>query len=122
MTGPGPVARALLLLLAVYRRGISPLLGPRCRFLPTCSSYAAEAVTTHGALRGSWLTARRVVRCHPFHPGGLDPVPPRRHASATMEPLPATAALPTARAGSDLDSRPSTPAVAATPAPGDLPC
>jgi uncharacterized protein len=122
MTAPGPVARLLLLLIAVYRRGISPLLGPRCRFLPTCSAYAADAVTTHGALRGSWLAVRRVARCHPFHPGGLDPVPPGRRASATMEPLPRTAALPTARAGSDLDHRPTAPAVSATPAPGDLPC
>ena len=75
---PGPVARLLLLVLGGYRRWISPLLGPRCRFAPSCSAYAAEAVRVHGAGRGSWLAVRRVARCHPFHPGGHDPVPPVR--------------------------------------------
>ena len=65
----------LLLLLAVYRRLISPLLGPRCRFVPTCSTYAVEALQRHGALRGSWLTLKRLLRCHPFAEGGYDPVP-----------------------------------------------
>ena len=65
----------LLLLLTVYRRLISPLLGPRCRFVPTCSTYAVEAVQRHGALRGSWLTLKRLLRCHPFAEGGYDPVP-----------------------------------------------
>jgi len=74
---PGPAARLLLLLVTAYRRLVSPLLPPRCRFAPTCSAYAAEALVVHGALRGSWLAVRRVARCHPFHPGGLDPVPPR---------------------------------------------
>ena len=71
----GPVARLLLLLLAVYRRWISPLKGPSCRFVPTCSGYAVEAVQRHGAMRGSWLTLRRLLRCHPFCEGGFDPVP-----------------------------------------------
>jgi len=62
-------------LLTGYRRFISPLLGPRCRFYPSCSAYALEAVQVHGALRGSWLALRRLSRCHPFHAGGLDPVP-----------------------------------------------
>ena len=62
-------------LLTFYRRFISPLLGPRCRFYPSCSAYALEAVHLHGALRGSWLAIRRLSRCHPFHAGGLDPVP-----------------------------------------------
>jgi uncharacterized protein len=75
---PGPVARALLVLLTGYRRLLSPLLGPRCRFAPSCSAYAVTAVQRFGAARGSWLALRRLVRCHPFHPGGHDPVPPAR--------------------------------------------
>jgi uncharacterized protein len=74
---PSPAARFLMLLLTGYRMFVSPLLGPRCRFYPSCSAYALEAVQVHGALRGSWLAARRLSRCHPFHAGGLDPVPAR---------------------------------------------
>jgi putative membrane protein insertion efficiency factor len=70
-----PAVRVLVLLLTGYRKFVSPLLGPRCRFYPSCSAYALEAVQLHGALRGSWLAARRLSRCHPFHPGGLDFVP-----------------------------------------------
>jgi len=70
------VIRAMLLgLLAAYRRLVSPLLPPACRFYPTCSSYAAEAVRRHGALKGSFLTVKRLARCHPFCEGGVDPVP-----------------------------------------------
>jgi putative membrane protein insertion efficiency factor len=77
-TRPGSAAAWLLIvLLTGYRRFVSPLLGPRCRFYPSCSAYALEAVQVHGALRGSWLAVRRLSRCHPFHPGGLDPVPGR---------------------------------------------
>ena len=65
----------LLVLLALYRRLISPLLGPRCRYVPTCSTYAVEAVQRHGAWRGSWLSLKRLLRCHPFAEGGYDPVP-----------------------------------------------
>ncbi|HQZ02564.1 MAG TPA: membrane protein insertion efficiency factor YidD [Thauera sp.] len=61
--------------LRFYRYAISPLLGRNCRFYPTCSEYAIEAVQRHGALRGGWLAAKRVGRCHPFNPGGYDPVP-----------------------------------------------
>ena len=79
------MSRLLLALLGFYRRAISPLLGPRCRFAPTCSAYGVEAVTVHGAGRGSWLTLRRLLRCHPFHPGGHDPVPPVRPSWVTMD-------------------------------------
>lgn len=69
---PSLVLRAAIKLYQIF---ISPLLGPRCRFYPSCSHYAAEAVTRHGALAGSYLAARRVLRCHPWHDGGFDPVP-----------------------------------------------
>lgn len=72
---PGVVARLLIALLSVYKRLVSPLLGEHCRFHPTCSRYAMDAIRAHGAWRGSWLAVRRVSRCHPFHEGGLDPVP-----------------------------------------------
>lgn len=72
----GRLPRVLLVLpIRGYQRFISPALPPSCRFTPSCSAYAVEAITRHGALRGSWLAARRLVRCHPFHPGGVDPVP-----------------------------------------------
>ena len=86
MSRPGPVARVLLALVGGYRRLVSPLLGPRCRFAPSCSAYAAEAIAVHGAARGTWLAVRRIARCHPFHPGGHDPVPPVRRPWATMDP------------------------------------
>jgi putative membrane protein insertion efficiency factor len=60
-----------------YRKWISPLLPPSCRFYPTCSTYALEALDTHGPWKGLWLTIKRVSKCHPFHPGGVDHVPPR---------------------------------------------
>ncbi|NKZ05316.1 membrane protein insertion efficiency factor YidD [Actinomadura latina] len=77
---PGPVATVLILLVRAYRRFLSPLLGQQCRFHPTCSAYGLEALQVHGALRGTWLTARRIGRCHPFNPGGHDPVPPKKTA------------------------------------------
>jgi putative membrane protein insertion efficiency factor len=67
----------LLGLIAAYRYLLSPMLGRHCRFEPSCSAYAATAVREHGALTGSWLGAKRLCRCHPWHPGGFDPVPPR---------------------------------------------
>jgi putative membrane protein insertion efficiency factor len=76
---PSAAARVLVALITGYRRFISPLLGPRCRFAPSCSAYALEAVREHGALRGTWLAVRRIGRCHPFNPGGFDPVPPALH-------------------------------------------
>jgi putative membrane protein insertion efficiency factor len=62
-------------LIRAYQLCISPWLGANCRFYPSCSQYALEAVREHGSLRGSWLGLRRLLRCHPFHPGGHDPVP-----------------------------------------------
>ena len=70
-------ARAMALAITGYRRFISPVMLPHCRFEPSCSAYALEAVQRHGALRGGWLAVRRLSRCHPFHRGGLDPVPDR---------------------------------------------
>lgn len=68
-------------IIQAYRGLISPLLGPSCRFYPSCSAYALEAVDRYGALRGSWLALCRILRCHPFHPGGYDPVPEPRACS-----------------------------------------
>ncbi|MBR3604383.1 MAG: membrane protein insertion efficiency factor YidD [Elusimicrobiaceae bacterium] len=67
----------LLFLLSVFMLLVRPLLGPRgvCRFTPTCSQYAKEAITKHGVFKGVWLSLIRVLKCHPFHPGGYDPVP-----------------------------------------------
>lgn len=99
--GPGVVARILVAIVSGYRRFLSPLLGQRCRFAPSCSAYAAEAITAHGALRGSWLAVRRIGRCHPFNAGGHDPVPPGRSAatSASMDASTAasSAAVPLTR-------------------------
>src|SRR3954471_16548923 len=69
------VARALLRLIGFYSRAVSPALPARCRFYPTCSAYAAEAVARHGAGRGLWLAVRRLAKCGPWHPGGVDLVP-----------------------------------------------
>jgi putative membrane protein insertion efficiency factor len=70
------VIRAVLLLLVrAYRRFLSPLLPPSCRFYPSCSAYAEGALLRHGAAKGTWLAARRLARCHPLHPGGVDLVP-----------------------------------------------
>ena len=69
------LAALLLALIGFYRQWISPLLGPRCRFIPSCSAYGLEAISRHGPWRGSWLTLRRLLRCHPFTPCGCDPVP-----------------------------------------------
>ena len=67
--------RVLILFVKGYRLAISPFLGNNCRYYPTCSEYAVTAIGRHGAVKGSWLAAKRIGRCHPWHPGGLDPVP-----------------------------------------------
>ena len=69
----------LILLIQAYRYTLSPLLGVRCRFEPSCSLYAIEALRQHGIFRGGWLAAKRLGRCHPLHPGGYDPVPRPEH-------------------------------------------
>ncbi len=69
------IARLLVLLVRFYQRCIGPGLPKVCRYYPSCSCYAVEALQRHGAARGGWLAARRILRCHPFHPGGVDPVP-----------------------------------------------
>ncbi|WP_430499039.1 membrane protein insertion efficiency factor YidD [Micromonospora trifolii] len=82
-------AKVLIAPIIAYRRWISPALPARCRFYPSCSAYAQEAVVRHGALRGAMLAVRRLLRCHPFHPGGYDPVPEpggRRRADVTGAP------------------------------------
>ena len=79
------IGHVLIALLRIYKRFLSPLLGPRCRFAPSCSEYAMEAISRHGTLRGGWLALRRIGRCHPLHPGGHDPVPdkPVHHTTST---------------------------------------
>ncbi|HEY5718059.1 MAG TPA: membrane protein insertion efficiency factor YidD [Motiliproteus sp.] len=74
-----PLKALLMLLIRGYQLFISPLLGPNCRYYPSCSAYCLEALQSHGLVRGSWLGLRRILRCHPYCDGGLDPVPPCRH-------------------------------------------
>jgi putative membrane protein insertion efficiency factor len=93
------ITRLLLLPIRLYQRLISPVLGPHCRFAPTCSQYAVEALQAHGPLRGSWLAVRRISRCHPWNPGGHDPVPPAGASSATMDPTTSLTLEPRSRAG-----------------------
>ena len=108
------LARALLATVRFYQRAISPAFPPRCRFVPSCSAYAAEAIEVHGAGRGSWLALCRLAKCAPWHPGGVDLVPPRAaaaastgtaeptHSSCTAAPDPTTPPVP----GGDDDRRP----------------
>ena len=79
------IRRALLAVIGFYSRAISPALPPRCRFYPTCSAYAAEALERHGAARGTWLAIRRLVKCAPWHPGGVDLVPGSRGQDGTTD-------------------------------------
>ena len=72
------IRASILGVIRAYQLGVSPLLGARCRYFPSCSQYALEAVALHGSLHGSWLAMRRLLRCHPLHAGGYDPVPPVR--------------------------------------------
>lgn len=67
--------KSMLVMLRFYKREISPMLPPCCRYTPTCSEYAMQAVEKYGAVKGGWLATKRILRCHPFHEGGYDPVP-----------------------------------------------
>jgi putative membrane protein insertion efficiency factor len=118
------IGRLLLRLIAFYSRAISPALPPRCRFYPTCSAYAAEAIARHGAARGSWLALRRLGKCAPWHPGGVDLVPePRRHAgtvegghsSSTAAALPASSADGARSPGDRSPERATPPALRRAP-------
>jgi putative membrane protein insertion efficiency factor len=80
---PDPLARVLLVLVRGYQRWLSPALASRCRFYPSCSAYAVTALERHGGLRGGLLAVRRLLRCHPFHPGGVDPVPEAEQGDRT---------------------------------------
>ena len=73
-----PLQFLLVKLIRFYQIVISPMLGPRCRFNPTCSQYAIQAIKVHGSLKGSWLAGKRLLKCHPLHPGGDDPVPEKQ--------------------------------------------
>ena len=78
--------------IRLYQRWISPALGPRCRFYPSCSEYAVQAIQVHGVVRGTWLAAVRLVKCQPLHPGGVDHVPPATGRSRASRSAPAVAA------------------------------
>jgi putative membrane protein insertion efficiency factor len=92
------IGRLLLRAIGFYSRAISPALPARCRFYPTCSAYAAEAITRHGAARGSWLALRRLVKCAPWHPGGVDLVPAAGTVGAGHSSSTSAGALPPAHA------------------------
>lgn len=120
------VARAFVAPIRFYQRFISPALPANCRYYPTCSAYAVESLQVHGAVRGSWLSVRRIARCHPWHAGGLDLVPPRRErssapgSSASVESLSAVAGTdPSALPDVPLDVVPphARPATAEAPTP-----
>jgi uncharacterized protein len=106
----GSAARGLLAAVRFYQRAISPAFPPRCRFEPSCSAYAAEALEVHGAGRGSWLAVRRLAKCAPWHPGGVDLVPSRTSGTAEGTHSSCTAAPdhdPTPVPGADDVRRPS---------------
>jgi putative membrane protein insertion efficiency factor len=81
------IRRGVLALIRFYRTAISPALPPTCRYTPTCSAYAIEAIERFGLARGGWLAMRRLSRCHPFHAGGHDPVPPLVATTGSSRPL-----------------------------------
>jgi uncharacterized protein len=103
--------RVLLSVVRFYQRAVSPALPPRCRFYPTCSAYAVEAIETHGAARGGWLALRRILKCAPWHPGGVDLVPPA--PGGTQGPVPASSTGAVVVSSSPAD-QPTPPARRAT--------
>lgn len=80
------IARIMMAMIRGYQRFISPMLPPRCRYYPSCSQYALEAIQLHGPAKGGWLGFRRILRCHPLRPGGFDPVPGSAPAAETDPP------------------------------------
>jgi putative membrane protein insertion efficiency factor len=94
----------LLAVVRFYQRAVSPALPPRCRFYPTCSAYAVEAIERHGAARGTWLAVRRLLKCAPWHPGGIDPVPAPRASRSTESPAVHRATPPGPRAAQEESS------------------
>ena len=130
MSGP---QRALLASVRFYQRAISPTRPPRCRFLPTCSAYALEALEVHGAVRGTWLAVRRLLKCAPWHPGGVDLVPEPAHSrhagtaeaarsSKTSAPIPGALAPVTASPGGVPGGSGHPAGLRPGPAAGDLRC
>ncbi len=85
MKSYNPLFWLLIGLVRFYQLFISPVIGPRCRFYPSCSHYTIEAIKLHGVLKGGWLAIKRIARCHPKNPGGVDPVPPCTHPSCAIE-------------------------------------
>ena len=112
----GIVRSGLLRAIRFYSRAISPALPPRCRFYPTCSAYAAEAISRHGAARGSWLALRRLLKCAPWHPGGVDLVPERHPAPGTGEGSHSSSTSPAAQPRGDRTTERAT-----SPAPRPAP-
>jgi putative membrane protein insertion efficiency factor len=100
------VGRLVICLVRAYQKWISPVRPPACRFTPTCSAYAITAIERHGALRGGWLTTRRLLRCGPWHPGGHDPVPPLVDKAGADHPRTATS---TSTSTTQTDAATSTP-------------
>ena len=117
MSGRALVRRALLAAVGFYSRAISPAFPPRCRFHPTCSAYAAEAVALHGAGRGTWLALVRLLKCAPWHPGGVDLVPPvsERRGTGTGARSSSTAARPPGAPSDDPGREATPPAACRTP-------
>ena len=127
------VQRALLASVRFYQRAISPTRPPRCRFMPTCSEYAVEALQVHGAVRGTWLAIRRLLKCAPWHPGGVDFVPEPAHSrragtagaprsSKTSAPIPGALASGTVTPGGEPGGSGHPAGLRPGSAAGDLRC